>query len=521
MERMLRWTGRMIGLLAVLLLAAGFPVSAQAADKIPVAIFYENACEACREDEELEELYRESVPLELREQYELRIYNIFRESNREVYESFCGENGVPSEGMQLPALCVQGSWLYGYDGIESGVKQLLEEQEEGSVSVQAPAEQESDSASGKEEDTSVEMLPGELESAWEEAGDTPVLVLFTTYSCESCIAVKTYLEELSGTRSLKVLEYNIAEGTNVKLLQAWFDAWEVDSADQQVPILFFGGSYLSGERAILGELADALDRGEASAEEMRALLSSCEQEEGSEGLPGLMVLLGAGFLAGFNPCSISMLLMLLSVILTAQASVRRNGLLYLGGKYLTYLALGLGIYFAASAVTEAFLAQVMSAAKLILAVLFFAAALLNLMDFWHVRKGELGKIRMQLPRALRSWNHSLIRRAGGLSGGLLSLVVLGLGVVISIGEFFCTGQIYMASILYLLRQGGGTFFDVLPSFLVYVTAMCIPTAVFLLIIAKTRSINRISEFMLRRMDMVKLLNAILFSGFAVYFLVFG
>lgn len=49
-------------------------------------------------------------------------------------------------------------------------------------------------------------------------------------------------------------------------------------------------------------------------------------------------------LAGLNPCSVSMLLMLLSLIFMEKASVWKNGLLYLAGKYATYLAVGIVIY---------------------------------------------------------------------------------------------------------------------------------------------------------------------------------
>lgn len=489
-------------------------VSVQA-EELEVSIFYDNACAACKEDEELEELYRNSVPQELREKSELRIYNIFEESNRRTFEEVCGETGVSSQGMTLPAMNVGNSWLYGTDEIAEKAAMLIES---GGVS----DENRSDGveiAPAEAEETSGEALPAGLSEAL-NTGKAP-LVLFTTYSCEACAAVKTYLDEIVDQRDLPILEYNIAEGTNVQMIRSWFGAYGVESSSQQVPIIFYGDKYLSGEEEICSGMEALLDDVDNAASLMQSRLDDYNVTELSDEIPNLAVLFGSGLLAGFNPCSISMLLMLFSVILTAQASVRKNGLLYLGGKYVTYLGIGLGIYFAASVVTQSLLDRVMGMVKIVLVVLFLAVAVLNFVDFYNVRKGNLGKIRMQLPAGLRRWNHRLIRRVQGLSGGLLSLVVLGLGVVISIGEFFCTGQIYMASILYMLRQGSAPALYILTAFLIYVTAMCIPAVVFLFVIAKTRSINRISEFMLRRMDLVKMLNGILFSGFAFYFLIFG
>ena len=74
--------------IATVLLGAA-PVRAE--EETEVSIFYENACAACREDVELEELYRNSVPLELRERSELRLYNIFEESNRKTFEEICAQ----------------------------------------------------------------------------------------------------------------------------------------------------------------------------------------------------------------------------------------------------------------------------------------------------------------------------------------------------------------------------------------------------------------------------------------------
>lgn len=486
-----------------------------AEEETEVSIFYENACAACREDVELEELYRNSVPLELRERSELRLYNIFEESNRKTFEEICAQSGVSPQGMQLPALNVGNSWLYGTDEIGEKAALLIEN---GGMTGDDRSEQEN-ASSVPEEEADYEVIPSGLSEAL-RSGKSP-LVLFTTYSCEACAAVKACIDDFAEGRELSVLEYNIAEGTNVQMIRAWFRAYGVDSSSQQVPIVFFGDKWLSGEEEISSGLEALLDSTDNASDKMQGQLEDYSSPHLSDELPNFAVLFGSGLLAGFNPCSVSMLLMLFSVILTGQASVRKNGLLYLGGKYLTYLGLGLGIYFAASVVTQSVLDRVMGIVKIVLAVLFLAAAALNFTDLYNVRRGNFGKIRMQLPSGLRRWNHSLIRRAQGLSGGLLSLVVFGLGVVISIGEFFCTGQIYMASILYMLRQGSAPVFYISAAFLIYVTAMCIPAVIFLIIIAKTRSINRISEFMLRRMDLVKLLNGLLFSAFALYFLIFG
>ncbi len=72
----------------------------------------------------------------------------------------------------------------------------------------------------------------------------------------------------------------------------------------------------------------------------------------------------------------------------------------------------------------------------------------------------------------------------------------------------------MASITYLLKDQVAI---VWVYFLVYVTAMSLPAFLMLIIIQRTRNTELISEFMLRHMGAVKIFNALLFLGYAVYF----
>ena len=210
-----------------------------------------------------------------------------------------------------------------------------------------------------------------------------------------------------------------------------------------------------------------------------------------------------------------MLLMLISLILSEKGSVWKSGLLYLGGKYAAYCSIGMTIYLTAAQIDGQLLAGAKGILHKLLALLFAAAGIFYLIDAVRVFRQEYGKIRTQLPAGMRRWNHRLIRRAAGYGGALKPLIILGLGMAVSVGEFFCTGQIYMASITYLLKHQAGS---VWPYFLIYVTAMSLPSALMLAIVQKTRNAERISEAMLRHLGAVKLISALLFLGFAVSFL---
>ena len=85
-----------------------------------------------------------------------------------------------------------------------------------------------------------------------------VILYFSTVSCTDCSEVKSLLkkmtEEQTAKKPLVIHEFNIAEGDNVVLLQKLFSIYDVAVEEQQVPIVFFSGGYLSGAKAVTQEL---------------------------------------------------------------------------------------------------------------------------------------------------------------------------------------------------------------------------------------------------------------------------
>ena len=70
---------------------------------------------------------------------------------------------------------------------------------------------------------------------------------------------------------------------------------------------------------ICSRLKDSIESEDTSYQALREELDGLSESREEEKASSLLALFGAGLLAGFNPCSISMLLMLFSILLTAQA----------------------------------------------------------------------------------------------------------------------------------------------------------------------------------------------------------
>ena len=89
----------------------------------------------------------------------------------------------------------------------------------------------------------------------------------------------------------------------------------------------------------------------------------------------------------------------------------------------------------------------------------------------------------------------------------------GLGAIISVGEFLCTGQIYLATIT-VLQSGQALDFRAMIYFLIYGAAFVLPLILITVFIHKGREIFDLTEWMRERI-LIKLINAVVFILFGI------
>jgi len=224
---------------------------------------------------------------------------------------------------------------------------------------------------------------------------------------------------------------------------------------------------------------------------------------------------GTGVINGLNPCALSMFFLLLSILLGMNLGIFKNGLIYLTGKVIAYFVMGIGL-FSIFEIADATFYSLFGILKWILCIFAVLLSLLNFLDLYHTIRGEYGKIRLQLPKVLRQWNQTKIASINRHLYQKIGVVILLLGFLISLGEFFCTGQIYAATLLSLLKSSSESAWIRFEIFS-YAIALCIPSLLLLIMIAKGKSVIATSDIVLHYMPYIKLINGILFLFFAVVF----
>jgi len=486
-----------------------------AAEPIKVSYYYEEVCASCDGTKDFFELYNRVFSSEDKKTFEAQIstYNVFMDSCKVQYEEVKESLQIPA-GTGLPVLVIGDQWISGHESMENQLRDILMNQKQAEIKTEESEHVSSAAESAGAEEKKEFWL--ELYDAIEDA-ELPVVVLFSTNHCEDCQAVKTWFSEQE--LSIQLMEYNIIEDDCLDELKSVFVQYRVPEEEQKVPAVFWGEEYLIGKEGIptIGQIMEQKRTKNASLLKMMKEAEVVRGSSNERKHMSLWTLAAAGLLAGFNPCSISMLLMLMSLLLSEKASVWKNGLLYLLGKYAAYLSIGFVIFMTASQISNQTMEKVGSVMNLAMGILFAIAAVLYIADAVRVYRQDYGNIKMQLPVGLRRMNHNLIKKVSSAGGFMQPLMILALGVVISFGEFFCTGQIYMASITYLLKDQVKA--AILP-FLVYTTAMSVPAVIMIMLIQRTRNTETVSDFMFRHLGAIKIFNAVLFALFAIYFLVF-
>ena len=278
------------------------------------------------------------------------------------------------------------------------------------------------------------LRSGTLVQAGEPVQD---LEVFVRAGCPHCEAAKGFLKELQRERpAVRIVIYDIAEDSIARKRLATLAA-EKGIANIGVPTFLIGAElivgFLSAETTGT-EIHARLDQRAQGAVPPAAVKSIQtkwfgELHVGSLGLPLFTIVIG--LLDGFNPCSMWVLLFMLS-LLTGLAN--RPKMLLIAG---TFVAVEGIAYFAfmAAWLNMFLLIGLSRITELILGSIAGLAGAINIKDFWAFQRG----ISLSIPDAAKPGLYARMRRiigAENIVAALLGTVILAL--LVQAVELLCT-----------------------------------------------------------------------------------
>jgi len=263
-----------------------------------------------------------------------------------------------------------------------------------------------------------------LFSSFGAAQNTVSLYYFYGADCPHCLAFTPELESLEAKyQDIRVHKLEISYNeTNAELLNAFIRAYNPPAVD--IPAAFIGTAALIGHGLTRERLeAEILRCRQITCPDPISFIESTEEEPQMSVMP---ILIGTALVEGINPCSISVLIVLLASLLAVRTKRRVLivGLAFIIAVFGTHLLLGSGLmqFYLFGGV-----APVMRA--IVIAVVI-PAGIINILDFWR------GKSTLAIPIALKPFLGKLARLAS-IPGAVL------LGIVATLAGLPCTGPLYL------------------------------------------------------------------------------
>lgn len=346
------------------------------------------------------------------------------------------------------------------------------------------------------------------------------LLYFYSPACKQCLQVKNeFLPQIRREFAdrLKIEEYDIGEVESYKLLLG-IKKSSGATISINVPLFYLKGNFLEGARVnkenlryfILSSLAGTFKEGALRP----AGVNLAERFQSFS----LLAVLGAGLIDGINPCAFTVIAFFISFL--ALQGYRKRELVVIGfsfilAVFITYLLIGLGIFNFLYRLEGFWLA-----AKIIgitIGLLSIALGLGALADFFKFRKtGSTERMFLKLPAAVNRRIHSVIglyhrKREEEPKPGIARLTASALasGFLVSLLEAVCTGQVYLPTIVFVLKAAPLKP-GALAALLAYNLMFIIPLiGVFLAALFGVSSAG-FAKFMKRHLGLIKIAMAFLF-----------
>jgi cytochrome c biogenesis protein CcdA len=350
-------------------------------------------------------------------------------------------------------------------------------------------------------------------------------IFFYKAGCRECDRVRDMLHRHSSDlRQMQIEERDINTTENALLNEALSARFNLrDTLRQVTPAVFTQSGALVKDEITFPRLGDLLRETQTlAADPMWAQVAITEVAAAEEtitrryGALSAGVIAAAGLLDGVNPCAFATIIFLLSYLQVARRTpgeILAVGAAFIIGVFLTYFFVGLGLAHVLGKLAA--LRYAGTALNYLLAAFALVVALLSFRDAKLAAAGQHAEMTLQLPGMLKERIRSTVR--SGTRARRFVAAAFGAGIVISLLELACTGQVYLPTILYMLRRGES---GAVAHLLLYNAAFVLPLIiVFILAWSGLRS-EALVRFQQRHTSLVKVLTGLLFLLLAAL-LIFG
>lgn len=233
---------------------------------------------------------------------------------------------------------------------------------------------------------------------------------------------------------------------------------------------------------------------------------------------GLFAIIFAGLIDGVNPCAFTVIIFFIS-FLTLMGYKRKELIListaYILAVFSTYLALGFGFFKVLYSLKVFYV--ISRIVYLVIGGLSIFLGFLAFRDYIIYKKTrQTDGMILQLPRVIKNKIHQVVgayyrKDKGGKDKSVWGLFVsaLAVGFLVSLLEAVCTGQLYVPTIMYVLKEGSLRARALL-YLVIYNVMFIVPLLIVFLLALMGVTSKQFEAFTLRRLGLIKIAMAAVF-----------
>jgi cytochrome c biogenesis protein CcdA len=435
------------------------------------------------------------------------------------------EEKLGDRNNKIPAVVIGNRILGGVEEIErdfpTRVRELLEKTGAKAATVPAPSTAPAPAVKPVAKQGGIQAgMP-----AKPAAGPDSIYLAFVTNArCAKCGRAEYMIKALQNSYpALVVRKYDLESVQDRPMIEAMGLLYGLPPDQRMLaPIAYVGGDHLITGQVDDRALSALLEKYKAGTKRvpwfeaepyLMAAGQSILQRFRSFGVLGVIA---AGLLDGVNPCSLAVLVFFisyLSFVGRKRWEILAVGIAYTLADFLVYFLIGIGslsflMSLSALPVLSRALYWIAVAAGLVLA--FY-----NFRDYLKARRGDFSGMDLHLSTAAKQRIHRVIRERMGAGSLITGAFVAGL--ITSVLEFACTGQVYLPTIAFV-AQIAPLRLQAYGYLLLYNLMFEVPMIATFVIAFWGVSSKRIADWAKASVPAVKLATALLFLGMSAVLL---
>lgn len=322
-------------------------------------------------------------------------------------------------------------------------------------------------------------------------------------TCEEFIAEQIPTIEKTLEKNITINKHNVLESETLFTLENRLKT--LNTPLEEFPILIFDNKVLQGSDVNENSFIKLYSSEEISKPDN-------DYKETIEYLKPAPILF-AGLIDGINPCAFTTLLFLISSLFyvgRGKKEILYIGIIFSATIFVSYYLVGLGMLNIVR--TANFFPTVSIIIKYILIVALITLGILSLYDAYKVKKGQLNSIKLQLPKSLKKRIHTVIKKNTRSRGMILGTIII--GVMVTIFELTCTGQVYLPIIAYIIKIEGS--FSAYFYLTLYNLGFIAPLLAVFFTIYKGTTNQKIVTWFQNRLFLIKILLALFFFSMIIF-----